>query len=324
VQRTVTREWGLLVPMKAQTHRLDDYTAVVFGFREGDSDTSDSFPVELKSRSGANLPLCSSSRYAEARGWVAEVARHLQLEIEDATTDHVVRLSAANVDLPLQHRLRLEHRTDVVVERPQTARSLVTTENGRVRVVIPAPRTHPLALVAVLTPIAIPIMVFVPFSQFFRQTRTPDPVAWFFLGFMILVLGVLPAWGALSAFRRSRRGHTTITISPAGIQIEERQAWKTRTLASFESSDIMDVDYSTNESVLEAMPMPEVGPRTQRVLVALKKFAKGRGITIKTRQGLTTFGKGLASDEIRYLHSIVRRAIARSSLSILAAVLTLL
>ena len=68
-QRIVSKEWGLLVPMRAQTHRLDDYTAVILGFQEGDSDTADRFPVDLKSRLGAKLPVASSTRRSSPSEW---------------------------------------------------------------------------------------------------------------------------------------------------------------------------------------------------------------------------------------------------------------
>jgi hypothetical protein len=42
-----------------------------------------------------------------------------------------------------------------------------------------------------------------------------------------------------------------------------------------------------------------MGPRTERLLAALARFTKGGGLTVKTRQGLTTFGKGLEDEEIR-------------------------
>ena len=42
----------------------------------------------------------------------------------------------------------------------------------------------------------------------------------------------------------------------------------------------------------------------------LSWFLRGKGIIVKTRKGLTTFGEGLADDEIQYLHAIVRRALA--------------
>jgi hypothetical protein len=42
---------------------------------------------------------------------------------------------------------------------------------------------------------------------------------------------------------------------------------------------------------------------------ALTRFATGKGVTVKTRNGLTTFGQGLDDAEVRYLHAVVRRAL---------------
>src|SRR5262245_1046865 len=44
-QRLVIKQWGLLVPLREQTHPLNGYSAVTLGFIEGDSDTADRFPV---------------------------------------------------------------------------------------------------------------------------------------------------------------------------------------------------------------------------------------------------------------------------------------
>jgi len=41
----------------------------------------------------------------------------------------------------------------------------------------------------------------------------------------------------------------------------------------------------------------------------------GKGVIVKSRQGLTTFGEGLADDEIRYLHGVVARALAGRTVS---------
>jgi hypothetical protein len=54
---------------------------------------------------------------------------------------------------------------------------------------------------------------------------------------------------------------------------------------------------------------PTIGLRTERMLTALPRLAQGHGITIKTKQGLTTFGHGLADEEIRYVHALVRDAL---------------
>lgn len=330
-QRVVEKEWGLLVPMRTRTHRLDDYTSVMLRFVQGDSDTADQFPVSLKSRAGADLPLCSSTQYGESRTWASDIARYLRLAIEDATTDHPRAMSPEDAERPLQQRLQRAQEQEPNAERPSTARSDVTEEIGSVRIVIPVPRRHPAVLTAMLIPAAVPLVVAGPFAQFFRQTRTPEPVAWVFQGFLILMFGILPGMVALNAFLRSRFGRTTVTISASGIRIEERGAWKTKTIASLRSSEIIDVDYGTADSllgsarrdaerrVLQSRGTPPVGPvvseRTERILTILSRFAKGRGVTLKTRQGLTSFGQGLADEEIRYLHAIVRRALVLGAVS---------
>lgn len=55
------------------------------------------------------------------------------------------------------------------------------------------------------------------------------------------------------------------------------------------------------------------GANTEWVFTVLSRFLKGKGIVVKTRKGMTTFGEGLADDEIQYLHSVVRRALAGTS-----------
>lgn len=55
------------------------------------------------------------------------------------------------------------------------------------------------------------------------------------------------------------------------------------------------------------------GANTEWVFTVLSRFPKGKGIVVKTRKGMTTFGERLADDEIEYLHSVVRRALAGTS-----------
>ena len=121
--RTVVTQVGLLMPMSTTTYRLDDYTTLLLGFQRGDSDSADQYPISLKARAGKNLRLFSSTQYAEARERAAAVASLFNLEIEDASTDHPVRLTAGQAHLSLQHRARLEHRRDEVVVRPPLIRA---------------------------------------------------------------------------------------------------------------------------------------------------------------------------------------------------------
>ena len=209
------------------------------------------------------------------------------------------------------------------VPRPAGARSEVSRESGGVRIVVPQPRMHPVAMAFGLVPIAIPVVLASWLMEFFRRTQTPGVVGWAFIAWLAFLFGFLPAMTVVNAFRRSRRGGTIVHVSPKGIEIQERGAWRTRSTATHEASDILDVDYSTRDSAAasareaaeqEALASTgsdaaAVGPRMERLLAWVTRFAKARGLTIKTRTGLTTFGAGLEDDEIRYLHSIVRQAL---------------
>ena len=101
---------------------------------------------------------------------------------------------------------------------------------------------------------------------------------------------------------------------------------RTREHARSRSPDIfisrsLDLDFSTRDSAAASarvaaeeqavestgLDAAAVGQRSERLLGWLAKF--GRGLSVKTRSGLTSFGA--EDDEIRYLHDLVRRAIHR-------------
>jgi hypothetical protein len=323
-QRLVIKQWGLLVPLRERTYPLTGYSVVTLGFVRGDSDTADRFPVGLKAQHGSTLPLCSFTTYADSRACAIAVARHLHLDVEDSTTDHRVRVTPADAERAFGERT-VELVQEVPGPRPANARSTVTREADGVVIEIPNPPSHPVATIAGLVPVVIPIIVVPWLVDFFRQTQTPDPIGWVFIGLLTLGFGVLPAMTVFNAFRRSRRGGTIVRVSRAGIEIHERGAWRTRSTASIAASDILDVDVSTRASAAasarvaaEAQAFEStgagsaaVGPRTERLLTWLTQFAKGRGLTLKTRTGLTSFGTGLEDDEMRYLHDVVRRALYR-------------
>ncbi len=326
-QREMSKQWGLIVPLRERTAPLDGYSAVRLDFVQGDSDTADQFPIALKAHTAPDLRLCNFNAYAPARECARAVAEYLRLEVEDATTDHPVRLSATQIDVPLQKQPRREDGLQPDVDRPPGARSQVTRKTGTVTIVIPMRPLRGLALGLVLAAGLIPITIAVAIGPslvtFFRDTRTPGPVAWVFLGFLTLFFGVVPTMTIVNGFLRSRRGATIIEASKQGLRIPERGAWRTRTLASIDAADILDVDYSSHESsvasakraavqqVLQSHPSADttVSPRVERVLVTLARFGKGKGVTVKARTGLTTFGAGLDDAEVRYLHSVVRRTL---------------
>ncbi len=320
-QRMVVTTKGLLVPMTSQARPLDDYTAVTLGFVGEDSDSHERFPVGLKARTGAHLLLSTFTDYAAAREYAAAAARHLRLDVEDASTDHPVHRPAARIDDSLSERLASQPERPVL--RPPNPRAEVHQETDGVRIVIPNQPLSRVALVFSAIPLVIALAVWPGLLDFFRQTHTPMVVGWAFIGFVTFCFGVLPVMAAVNGFLRARRGRTIVHITRRGVHVEEQGAWRVRTLATLAAADILDVDYSTRESTVAAAkratvhrlaasgePHPgTMSPRMERLIEAAARWAKGRGVVVKTRHGLTAFGPDLDDAEIHYLHSVVRRAL---------------
>jgi hypothetical protein len=326
-QQAVTKQWRILLPMRTWTYQLGDYTAVTLAFVRGDSDSADKYPIGLKGNTVPPLPLCSPTQYAEARQYAAAVARHLGFDIEDTSTDHPSRVTASEVDAALRDRLRSRAPAPAPA-RPSVMKSDVSDGSGSVRITIPMPPLNPLVIVGGFFPAVLATSMLAWLGLFSSPRPLTLPERIFFV-VLFFGFGLLPAISASARWLRSRVGQTIVTVSTEELRVEERGIFRTRTVAALNASEILDVDYSTKESLMtsarrsaeaEASTMRQTsvspstsGANTEWVFTVLSRFLKGKGIVVKTRKGLTTFGEGLADDEIQYLHGLVRRALAGTS-----------
>jgi hypothetical protein len=322
-QHVVTKQWRVLLPVRRWTYQLGDYTTVTLAFVRGDSDSADKYPIGLKGTTVAPLPLCRPTQYAEARQCAAAVARHLGLDIEDTSTDHPARVTSSEVDATLQDRLRATT-TAAAPARPSVMASDVSDGGGSLRITIPMPPLHPVLAIGGLFPAAAATGI-LAWLGFFSTPRPLALIEWIFFSLLFVGFGVLPAASVVSRWLRSRVGRTIVTVTPQELRVQARGIFRTRTVTTVSASEILDVDYSTKESMMisarrnaeaETATMRKIpssaatsGPSTEWVFGVLSWFLKGKGIIVKTRTGLTTFGEGLADDEIQYLHAIVRRAL---------------
>jgi hypothetical protein len=323
IDRRIIRQWGALVPLREEAAALDDFSSVTIGFVRGDSDTVDKFPVALKNRTGADVKLFNATTYAEARASAVTIAQHLHLELEDATTDHPTRQAFDQLDRSFQSRAQRAGTVEPGVEQPANARSTVTRDANQLQIVIPAPRPGPIELIAAFAPLVIPVIFGPMLISFFGRTRTADFASRIFLSVFVFGFVVLPGISCLTVLARSRRGRTIVAVSREGVLVARRGVWRTRQVASIQAADIVDIDYSTRDSLAASTRHAAVrqalqthgpaasnlGPRTEWLVSALAGLARSGGVTIKSSQGLTTFGEGLEDDEVRYLHAIVRRAL---------------
>jgi hypothetical protein len=319
----VTTAWGLLVPLHRTERKLHDYDAVVIRLQQGDRRRAPQYQMSLRGQAPTkDLALASLGAYGHAREAATTLARLLGLPVADAATAHETVTAGDRLDETLQDRMRRggEPREEAI--RPVRLCTQVQESTDKVEIVIPGPKFKRRTLLRVAVPLVALLVVAPHLLEFFQQTGTPEPVTLAFLGFLTLILGVLPLLHLVTALRTARRACTRVTATPEGIAVAVREAWRTRE-TRIPAADILGLDYTTAQAALDAArqnaeklarpgPPPAYslgrGP-TPLWLRALGRLTTSQGITVKTRTGLVTFGAGLPDDEVRYLHAIVARVL---------------
>ena len=307
----IVRQAGLLVPIRREEHRAADFVGVRLGFEEGDSDTSDRFPIELVGKEERQpLALASPLDFAAGRDQAEFIARFLGLPFIDATTDHAVTLTPGRAEAPPP----IEY-----APQPPFLQSRVEQVTGGVRIVVPAPGFRLHRLLGFLPPAAILLYGVPLLIDFFDRTRTPDYVQYFFVGFILLFFVALPSLGTVNGIIRSVRGRTVVAAAGEGVRIEKQGAWRKK-LTVIAAGEIFGVDYAPAEGAWRAAarsartryarrPSPSVPPAASDGPGWVRRLIRSKGVLVKCRQGIIAFGAGLPDDELRYLSRLLERAL---------------
>lgn len=323
-QGKVRKQWGLLVPLRSEELSLGDYEAVVLGFKAGDSDSADRYPVLLKAKvERADLELSSATQYGESRHHAAAVARFLGVRLIDASTEHESVIATDRVDATFQERVRTGDEQGGEAVRPLRLQSRVRESANTVEIVLPGPGFQPAGLLGVAVSIGLLMYAAPEMLRFFRRTHTPDAVQFAILGFAVLLFVLLPLRGVIGSIVLAVRGRTVVTSSAEGIVIETQEAWRVTT-HRIPATEIHGLDYGTADAALQSASQLAVrrsaragkaftpmglGRDVPSWLSALRRLVKSKGIVVKSRSGLVTFGAGLPDDEVRYLHAVVARTL---------------
>ncbi len=311
----------LSVLIQSHSFPIHTFQSVELGFQPGDSETPDIYSVVLKNTDGTcKVSISSQPNYADAWEDARQLAKFLDLPLADTTTDHSTILSPGDVDKPLAQRLR-ESREEVWPVRPVAMVSQVKTASDRLHIQIPH-RGFRVFIVFGVVVLILLLYFLADFVDLLRRWDLSEPLPWMIAGFLLLMFGLLPLSSVLFGALRGQKSQTEILVTKRGLQMIETWLWWRRVL-SIEATDIVGLDYalrkdegdqshgafgeriwtkSSRDSVGSGKPSP-------RWIDALARLSQSKGITIKHRRGVFTFGSNLPDEEIKYLYSLIRRAL---------------
>ena len=321
-QGRVIKTMGLLVPMKREECFLENYNAVLLRLEPGDSDSPDRFPVVLKHvNDQGDLPLYTADNYGDGRKYSEELAQFIQLPLEDTTTDHKTVIAAGKIKDPRPMGIEATER----FEQPWGLKSRVEQADGVTKIQVPGSGFNPVMFLPVALPLGLMLFIGPAVLEFFEKTGTPKAVQSVFGGFAVFMFLGIPLLGLLYNYIGSKRSGTTVLLKDREVLIEERAGWSTARVR-ISAGDVVGLDYSVKAVMLDSMKSnarfksaggtsrdPELFYQRYSGswwFKALEKMARAKGVILKTRKGLHSFGLGLPDDEIKYLYGVVKDALA--------------
>jgi hypothetical protein len=305
--RSLVRQIGFLIPMRTESRSLDDFNAVVMTFRLGGSDEPDRYPLSLRARAGKDFVIASPASFGDSRTLAEFMSRFLSLPLVDTTTDSAVVADPEHVGETLQWRLRAGANQ---AERPASMHCQVSESGDRTTIVIPPRKSTAKTVFTGLFSFFV-ILVAAPFLWHqFSATGTPMVVGMFFTLVVVILFGVLPL--ASTTLALGLLGSTVVTASPDAIVIQRKGVRRDSTTV-ITAADILDVDYSTFDGILESARQSAAYPpgalAGNWIFDALRKSIPSKGIAIKTKQDLVMFGEGLPAGELRFLKWVLIKAL---------------
>ena len=170
----------------------------------------------------------------------------------DATSDHEATIAPDRVEESLWEQLAVGDQGVLKeIEPPPGLQSQVQLAGATVRIRIPVPALTRVGLLGYAFPLAILLVLGPTLLRFFRSTETPTGIQICVAALALFFFAGLPLLELMNALVRSRRGATILTASPAGISLEQRGAWRSRT-TTIPAAEILGLDYSTSESSLRS------------------------------------------------------------------------
>lgn len=310
---SLTRSYSLLAPLRTVQRSLVEFNAVLIDFQRGDSESPDRYPVRLRAITGNNFTISSPTDFGQARQQAAFLARLLRFPLADGTTEHEVVLTPEQAGASLQERSSGAVGPAEPLARPPVMRSRVT-ESGR-ETIITIPRRMSRTAGATAGMVA-GLMLLIVAPLLWRLMSPVDSHSgprMIFFAFLICFFGILPLVASATAFGLIRN-QVVVTASPDGL-IVERQGTGRVGSETIPASEILDVDYSTMPGILEAQraaqraSQPGAGQNVPRAVAALVSLVPNKGIIVKSRRALISFGEGLSSDELHYLARVLKRSL---------------
>ena len=284
-RRRMITQWGFLTPMFRSERSLHEFDAVKILYQAASENTAEGYPVLLTAATGGkSLSINVLKTYGEAYTQAAQLATFLSLPLTDVSTNHALNLAPAEVANPLEARLHAEVALPDIASPPLLLSQVQLSAAG-VQISSPGRVMNRLARIVPIVGMLPVLIIFPIFIAHLPHGAMPAAFKYFFISIVLLML-CYHLLSLLIAYLKARRTQTLVSVDSYGMTIEERLGKTTRNKVVIPIADILDIDFGTSGRLLES-----------------------KGVIVKAKSGIYTFGAGLPNTEVEYLARVVKKAI---------------
>lgn len=305
-QQKIWVSWGLLRPMRTTIYQIADYRSVIIGYKPGDSDTSESYPMSLGSiNPGRDLPLCEVSKYEEAVAQGKLLMEFLRFPLEDTSSDHILETTVKDTGILLP-----EERETEPVPLPENSAVVIRELGRKLEIHIPANMPPGTGWFQFIIPLVMLLVFGRFFIRFFDSTHTPWFVQMFFSAFFFLFFIVIPLIVVIFKRSRATRQNITVSVDSEGFVLDNGGN-RPNSQKFIPMDRVMALDYNTAESAYNSLRRSRnmqtgranipVNPPSGRLMAYMIRFHRSKGVILKTLDGIFYIGAGLSDAEVQYI-----------------------
>ena len=290
--KTITTWWGLLVPFKSTTHPLDkaEIVTICREVRRSKNSTYTVYPVRIK---GFEKPVNIEEprNYAAARRKAEEIAKFMNLGIEDTTSGKAVVREAGTLDESLREQAQRTGEAAEMPETPPDVKTKISVAGREATFEIP-PTGFGLGEYVMLVVAGAALIGLVVAAVFFLgdggPLSTDDEMGRYVfmaIGGVIGTVWLLIVVGIVFAAVKAGLSQEIVTVSPYALTQERRSPMGTKT---------KEIPAAELEELKIGLPDANRTPWTKSMIVA------------RSDKETLEIGRGLEQKELEWLRDVIK------------------
>ncbi len=314
---TVTKWWGAIVRFSSKSFPTDEVKAVTISREvrtshssKGGSSSYTVYPVRL---AGAAKPVNVEEPrdYEKARRRAEELAKFLDVGVEDSSTGKRIVREAGTLDESLRERYRREGRPPERPAEPAGCRIVSGASGSEATFDLPPKGFAAVEIIGMVIAAAFALVPFIFLGPMLFGSSDSEgfdiekmwPLAIFLGVFMLLWLG-FPLVMIVGTIKRAT-ARVRLTVYPLGLSLERKSFLGTKTLRipadELEELEIGD----TAARSLASMSVGKGSARQPGMQGLLSLFGPKQVVTARSDRITLTFGAGLRPEELEGLRDVV-------------------